>query len=164
MSTTKRIDCRGLTEKANGGYILLEATVALILLSVGAYTVHGAIRQAIVTRGQAEDYTRVRFLMNKVVSDLEIEPTVFRESESGTFDGDDSRFRWKYTITRVNLPPVGRSRALPPRHGRFKYVPHVSFVVHLVVTVEWSRAGRNFSETYETLLSPDKLHLNPGEE
>lgn len=163
MNATHHIKPKGLGLRSKGGYILLEATVALILLSVGAYSVHGVIRQAIVTRGQAEDYTRARFLMNEKVADLEIQPTLFPGSKSGRFEGDDDRFRWTYTISsKPLLSVVGPSRATPPIPGPFKYERDTSFVVHLVVTLEWSRAGRDFSETYETLISPDKLYL-PGE-
>ncbi|MCH7909983.1 MAG: hypothetical protein IIB38_10245, partial [Candidatus Hydrogenedentes bacterium] len=56
------------------GYILLETAVALVLLSVGATTVHRTIQEAIRTRGQAQDYTRVRFLLDQVVADIEIQP------------------------------------------------------------------------------------------
>ena len=67
------------------GYILIETAVALVLLSVGAMTVHRTIQEAIRTRGQAQDYTRVRFLLDQAVADLELQPELIVHAAQGQF-------------------------------------------------------------------------------
>ncbi len=117
-----------------GGYILIEAVVALVLLSVGAYAVHGTLRQAILTRGQAQDYTQVRFALQQVVSELELQPMLNEEERSGRFPGELERFAWRYTISRVALPLPPEVMALPPEQREFAYPKGQDFLtrVHLL--------------------------------
>lgn len=171
MNAERRIDVGGgasgcIARRAGGGYILLEATVALLLLSIGAYAAHGVIRQAIETRGQAQDYTTVRFLLEQLIAQAELQRELVDTQREGTFTGEYDRFSWTYTVRRVNLPPPpapedpwGGYRAERP----FQYSPLTSYIVHVSATVTWRRAGREYSETMETLLTPYRRWLSPGE-
>jgi hypothetical protein len=145
--------------QAARGYILLEVTVALILLSVGAYAIHSAFQQAAMARGQAEDYTRVRFLLEQVLGDLDAKPVLEEGAANGVFDEPNGRFRWSWRIQKVMLPllrPEGHPTAKP-----FRYPIGLDFVVHVEATVEWERGGQTFSESMETLLGPERLWEPP---
>ena len=147
-----------------GGYILIEATVALVLLSIGSVTVHRTIQEAIRTRGQAQDYTRVRFLLDQVVAELEIQPELTEHSAQGRFEGEHSRFSWDYEVRRVDVPLSGRHPLAPPEGAEvepFEYPEDQEYLAHVRATVSWTRSGRAFSESYETLLGPHKLWQRP---
>ena len=163
----------GLAAKAKrraseGGYILLEALVALTLLGVISYSIHGTFQQALMTRGQAQDYTRVRFLLEKVVADQQLQPLVVERADDGFFDGEgNDRFWWEYKIKKIRLPKPPEPTTPPPRgrsHPVFRYPLDGGFLVHIVATVSWRRGGRDFSESIETLFSPQKLWQSKEEE
>ncbi len=140
-----------------GGYILVETTVALVLLAVGSWAIHATIREAILARGQAQDYTQARFLLEEVVAKLELQPLLSHGSKRGTFPGDLSRFSWSYTVKRVDVP----APSAPTGIGRRQNQPPVEFVAEFLTgvqaTVTWTRGGREFSESFETLFRPSKF-------
>lgn len=141
-----------------GGYILVEATVALVLLSVSAYAIHGTIRQALITRGQAQDYTQARFLLERIASEVALQPMVQAESQSGRFEGEFSRFEWSYTLSRVDVPLPEPPPFPPPdwvEPDDFEY--RVEYLGAITATVSWQRAGQPYSESLETLFNPFKL-------
>ncbi len=147
-----------------GGYILIEAAVAMVLLSIGALTVHRTIQEAVRTRGQAQDYTRARFLLEQVMADLESQPELVEHSDRGRFEGEHARFSWDYRVRRVNLPKPGRPLRPPPegeKIKKFTYPEGQEYLAHLRATVSWTRSGRPFSESYETLLAPEALWQRP---
>lgn len=138
------------------GYILVEAVVALVLLSVGAYAVHGTIRQAVLTRGQAEDYTQARFLLEQVIAGVQIQPRIKEETKEGVFPEPHGRFRWETSIERIDLPIPARASA-----SDFEYPRGLDYLARIRATVYWERSGQPFSESYETLVSPGKLYQPP---
>ncbi len=152
------------------GYILLETAVALVLLSVGATTVHRTIQEAIRTRGQAQDYTRVRFLLDQVVADIEIQPELTEHAAQGQFEGEHARFSWDYEVRRVDVPlsarpPLSSTEGTEGMEGteekQFEYPEDQEYLAYVRATVSWTRSGREFSESYETLLGPHKLWQRP---
>lgn len=153
---------------SEGGYILLEALVALTLLGVISYSIHGTFQQALMTRGQAQDYTRARFLLEKVVADQQLQPLVVERADDGFFDGEENdRFQWEYQIKKIRLPkPPEPTTPPPPGTSRppFRYPLDGGFLVHIVATVSWTRGGQEFSESIETLFSPQKLWQSKEEE
>jgi hypothetical protein len=148
-----------------GGYILLETTVALVLLSLGSYAIHGGIRQALIMRGQAQDYTQVRFLLERIAAEVELQPMVKPESQSGRFSGEFSRFSWSYTLRRVDVP-LPKTPPIPPdgwvEPDDFEY--QVEYLGGITATVTWQRAGQPYSESLETLFNPFRLWQPPEEE
>lgn len=134
----------------------------MMLLGVAIYGIHGAIRQAILTRGQAQDYTQARFLIEKVIADLEMQPLLRAGSGSGHFKGDMSRFAWQYSVRKIKIPKPEGANSInigaivngKPTQG-FEYA--VEHLVHIRATVSWERAGHPFSETFETLFNHQKL-------
>lgn len=144
-----------LSASPNRGYILLETTVALLILSVGAYAVHGAFQQAAIARGQAADYTEARFLLEQTLSEIEAKPLIEAGAATGTFDDPHDRFRWSSEVRKLPLPAPRdlRSRTKQP----FRYPKGRDYLVRIAVTVTWERAGQSFSESLETLLGPERL-------
>lgn len=151
--------------QALGGYILVETAVALVLLSVGAMTIHRTIQEAIRTRGQAQDYTHARFLLTQVVAELEIQPELVEGSSQGQFSDEHSRFSWSYDVRRVNFPvPTAPIRPAPEgkEQGQsIKFLEGQNYLAYVQATVSWTRSGISFSESYETLLGPEKLWQPP---
>ena len=149
-----------------GGYILVEAAVAMVLLGIGSFAVHGTIQEALRTRGQAQDYTHARFLMEQVVADLELQPQLTVHSKQGRFSGENDRFSWAYSVRRVDVPKPTAPLSPPPKgekkkKRKFEYGQGRDYLAHVRATVTWRRGGREFSESYETLLGTDKLWQPP---
>lgn len=146
------------------GYILIETAVALVLLSIGAFAVHRTIQEAIRTRGQAQDFTRARFLLDQRMAEVLAQPVLVEKSAQGRFTGMDNRFAWTSDIRRVNVP-VPKAPMRPRQDG--KPVPKLEFpldrdyLTSVQVTVSWERSGMNFTEAYETLLPPQRLWQPP---
>lgn len=144
------------------GYILLESVVAMVVLSLGIYAVHGTIRQAIITRGQSEDYTRVQFLLEQVMAQAALQPRLTEGRDGGFFEQSDRRFVWQYTIRKVDVPKpkFGNAQAFGLDDPSDVVLP-APYLAHVHATITWKRAGREFSESMETLYNPNKLWLPP---
>ncbi len=146
------------------GYILVETAVALVLLSVGSYAVHRTIQEAIRTRGQAQDFTRARFLLDQAMENVLAQPILTERQESGRFAGADDRFSWTSEVRRVNVPPP-KAPLRPPADRKpvpkFEFSEGAEFLTRVRVTVTWMRSGQEFSESYETLLAPERLWQPP---
>ncbi|MFP6583850.1 MAG: type II secretion system protein [Candidatus Hydrogenedentota bacterium] len=147
---------------ARAGYILIETTVAIVVLGISAITIHGVVRQAILTRGQVQDYTQVRLLMEEFLTEKELQPLVFVEQGEGVFQDGSGRFGYTYSITPV---PVPRPQ-FPPRiatNGEplktFRYIDGASRLIRISITTYWSRGQLPFEETMEVLLPEDKLYV-----
>lgn len=147
------------------GYIMIETVVAVAVLSLGAFAVNGAIQQAIQTRGQAQDFTRARFLLDSLTNELLLQPILTEGSDQGKFDGRDSRFSWAWSVSRVNPPvPSEPFKPLPPNaepSPPFLYPRESSYLAHIHATIRWERSGMPFEESYETLLAPERLWQPP---
>ncbi len=150
--------------RAAAGYILVETAVALVVLSAGAFAIHRTIQEAIRTRGQAQDFTRARFLLDSVANRLLLQPLLTEDSKAGQFDGPDARFAWQWTVRRVD-PPLPATPLKPPPQGetsRPLEIPRESaYLAHVLVSVSWQRGGIPFTESYETLLPPERLWQPP---
>jgi hypothetical protein len=138
------------------GYIMVEAVMAIALLSVGTVAIQGALRQAIITRGQAKDYTQVKFLLEQLISELEIQPLLKEGEKQGTFPGDSSRFSWKTRVRKINLPDPTPPSDLDPSLANSTKL-QIKYLTYISATVYWQRAGRKFQESFETLWLADKL-------
>jgi hypothetical protein len=148
-----------MRRRGQDGYIMLEAAVALVLLTAGVYAVHGSIRQAIEARGQAQDYTEVRFLLEKVLADVEMQPELVEHESRGTFPRPHERFSWSYSVRRIDLQLPELTEQLIEQGIRYP----VEFLAHVSATVTWTRGGREYSESFETLFSSSKLWQPPEE-
>ncbi len=86
------------------GYIFVETVVAMGVLSISMLVIQGAVRQAIITRGQAQDYTTARFLLKQVAAEVELQPELVASSDSGRFKKPNERFGYEWELTKVEVP------------------------------------------------------------
>ena len=144
------------------GYMLLETTVAILVLGIVAVAIHGATRQSIQTRGQAQDFTKVAFLMEDFLAKLETQHLVVEGERKGTFDEYGKRFDFHCVIRPVLIPaPVINTSNDPEQPAMLvaELPAESSFLVHVALTVTWNRGEMPFEETIETLLPPSQLHI-----
>ncbi len=153
------------------GYILVEAAVAMAVLSIGMLGIHGAMRETGITGAQARDFTQARFLLERLIVETELQPMLVEGTETGEFEGALSRFRWRRTISKVTAPPPPELLVKPPWLGRRPGAPsgpprrfgamRSPYLGKISATVRWTRNGRPFERTVETLFSPEKLYVPP---
>ncbi len=149
--------------RRNRGYILLEATVAMVILSLGAVTVHSVLRQGVLTRGQAQDYASAQFLMDELLSEVDLRPALQAESQQGVFDEYAGRFSYRYTIRKVAVPYPEPKSSRDPKKRPQGVPPERAFMVHVHADVQWTRGGEPFLVSRETLYGPDR-YFQPSEE
>ncbi|MFP4190808.1 MAG: hypothetical protein ACLFU6_01935 [Candidatus Hydrogenedentota bacterium] len=145
------------------GYLLVETVTAMALLSITIVSLHGAMRQAALTRAHAEDFTYARFLAEELMGQLDLRPELETGSQSGEYGGRFSRFVWVYDVSRVQLEPpeMGPGGAWPgsldPESAGEEFELPVSYLGKVRVEIHWTRLGQEFSYVVETLVSPDRL-------
>jgi hypothetical protein len=146
-----------MKRQSTSGYILFEAVVSLAVLSVGVLAINTGMRDAIKLRGLAEDHTRVAFLMEQFMGEMEMQPVLPRESTRGVFPAPNDRFSYSWNVEAVELP-VGEIRAgdLPVDTPTGWRLPAYE-MGRLTLTVTWERQGEQYSQTVETLVPQQRL-------
>jgi hypothetical protein len=145
------------------GYIFVETLVAMAVLSLSTVVIQEAIRQAILARGEAMDYTTARFLIEKVMADRML---VFEQPEGtgqGTFDAPFERFSYSWEVKRVQVPMPDLPTIMTPEDEGFFRANYVKYLGKLSVKVNWSRAGTPFTAVAQTLLRKDMVWMPPDE-
>lgn len=138
------------------GFVLIESLVALAVLSIGVIAVNRAMSEALTARALARDYTEARFLIEQKMGDLEAQPVLYDGAESGDFGQARPRFRWERTVEKIRVPEAETPQGVTPGVA-FVYEAPVPFLVKISVTVRWTRARREYAETFQTLAGPDKV-------
>lgn len=143
------------------GYMLLEAICAMAVLSISMIAIHAGMRQAALTRAQARDYTQVRSLLQELLAAQEVQTTLFEGVKEGQYEGELDRFRWRTQVEYLPLPANNVPVVAPSRRGgRQKPVIQASGAMgRVTVSVKWTRGGREFSESLQTLVGQEKLYL-----
>lgn len=149
--------------KRRAGYILVETIVSLGLLSVGMIVIQSAIRQAILTRGQAEDYTRARFLLEQIVSEKLIQPELMESKGQGEFKENLSRFSYEWEIGKAEIPRPVIPPTIPPEQRKQLEKEFKGWMGKLHVRISWSRAGIPFEISGDTLFKPEQLWQPPSD-
>lgn len=158
MNTAARKNACG--SSCTSGYILFETMIALAVLSVGIFAIHRGMQQALFMRGQARDYTQVRFLIENLVAQLNLQRRHAEGEDSGQFPGEFNRFRYRWKISRVKLPLPPAAANVNPEEAMMLPYPYVALVQ---VWVSWERNGVAFQEQAQTILTPDRLFVPPAE-
>lgn len=143
------------------GYILVETIVSMGLLSIGMVAIQGGIRQAIITRGQAQDFTTARFLMEQVAGEKQIQIELVESKGEGHFEGDLSRFAYEWEISKVEIPKPEITGEVPPEMRQRLEQEFKGYMGKLRVRIRWTRAGMPFEAVGETLLKPEQLWQPP---
>jgi hypothetical protein len=132
---------------------------ALVVLSVGILAVNRGLGESLAIRAMARDYTQARFLLDQVMSELELQPVlVDGATGSGNFGKDNPRFSYSWVVSRVNLkiPEVPPQLLLQFPNG---VQPPVPYLGKISATVKWTRTGQTFSRTAETLIGMQRLYV-----
>lgn len=146
------------------GWILIETLVALMVLSIGILAVNRAMQEATLTRAMARDFTQARFLLEQVASELDLQPILIDgDTHQGDFGKDYPRFSYQWNVSRVDLPapqlpPLAQAALTQPLQLPSSYLGKVT------VKVSWTRAGRTFDRTLETLIAPEKMYTTENEQ
>jgi len=145
----------------NAGYIFFETVVAMALLSISMVAIHAAMRQGILARGQAQDYTVARFLLEKIMAEKELQPEMVEDSGRGSFSGEYSRFSYEWKITKIEIPHPEIPPRFPP--DQLKAIEDLfrGYMGKITVKISWSRAGHDFEAVGETLIPPGQFWQPP---
>ena len=103
------------------GYIFVETLVAMAILSVSAIVIQESIRQAILARAQAMDYTTARFLLEKVMADRMLSNSLTNASRYLSMCRTKSRAKVRSSmaqIIHVRPPPASPDPLSPAPCGR----------------------------------------------
>jgi len=145
------------------GYILVETVVAMGVLSISMLIIHQDIRQAIITRGQAQDFTTARFLLEKVFAEHMAQPLLRENSRSGHFPPPHERFGYEWTISKVSVPMPQLPQDLPGEHDEARLEKlremYKGYMGKLRIHIVWTRSGTQREAIVETLFPPEKLWL-----
>lgn len=143
--------------RRNDGWVLIETLVAMVLLSVGVLAINRALREAIETRAIARDYTTARFLLEERMGELEMQPLLKEgDSGAGAFGENHPRFSYSWAIAKVDIPTPPIPADLQPFFLEPPELPD-PHLGKISVTITWTRAGRDFDATAETLVSGSRL-------
>ena len=158
--------CSSLKKNRNtGGWVLLETLAALTVLSVAIIAVNEALYESLVTRAQARDYTQARFFLDKLASELEMQP-LFQDgmTQSGGFGEEHPRFSWSWSVSKADIPQPAIPQEVLLANGITELVLPVKALGKVSVTVRWTRAGHEFEETIETLIGPERILIKEEDE
>lgn len=150
-----------MNARTGRGYIFVETLVAMAILSVSTVVIQEAVRQAILARAEAMDYTTARFLLEKVMADRML---VYMQPEGqgkGTFDAPFERFSYSWEVKRVEIPMPELPSMMAPDDMSFFMSNYVKNIGKLSAQVTWSRAGTPFTAAAETLLRKDLIWMPP---
>ena len=80
---------------------LIELLVAIVILSVGVVGVLRAFAIATRYNYSAENETSAGLLAHDMLEEIRADASVSEGIESGTFDGDQSRFAWTRSVRKT---------------------------------------------------------------
>ena len=136
--------------------------IAMMVLSVGMIGINRAMQQTIIVRGQARDITQARFLLEETIAMLELQPQLVEATGAGQFEGKNSRFSYKWQVSKVDVPEPPIPPDLPPEEVE-KFKLSAPYLAKIEATISWERSWRQYEQTAQTLLTPEKLFV-PKEE
>lgn len=142
------------------GYILLEALVAMGLLSVSLLVIHRDLQQAVQVRALARDFTQARFLLEQVMADVALQAQLPESERTGTFPAPLTRFSWRWKVSKLALPAP---QVAPQQLANYPGLAlPCSYMMKVEAWVSWERNGVTRQEKAETLYPPEKLFVPIG--
>jgi hypothetical protein len=150
------------TMRSARGYILFETVVALGILSVSIYTIHAGMRQALMLRARAQDFTIAQFLLEQAVETRLLQYELVESSGSDSFPAPHDRYFYTWAIEKVEVPLPPLPPQLTVEMSERFIKQYKRYMGRLSVTVEWRRHGIPYEIKGETLISPEKLWMPPA--
>jgi hypothetical protein len=115
------------------------------------------LRQAIETRGQAQDYTTARFLMEEEMRLLEIQPRlVLGFAKEGAYPAPNNRFQYSVKVEQVEVPLPTVSEIYVPNPEVYMQ-RFAEYMGRISIKIKWTRSGKEFEVIGETLLRPEQI-------
>jgi hypothetical protein len=145
--------------RRRSGYILVETVVSLGLLSISIVGIHESLRQAIMVRARAQDYSVARVLMEQLAAEVAMQPEMQQSTRSGNFPPPYDRFAWEWKYARVEVPMPPIPPEFDEERARQMRQMFKGAMGKLRVRVHWMRGGDHFELTGETLFKPEHLWL-----
>lgn len=156
--------------KRGRGYILIETLTAMAVLSASILAINGAMRQAAVTNALARDFTHARFVLEQVVASVELQQIIVPIVRTGRYGGELAHYQWEYEVDVIEMPvpPVQFDPDNPAHAALLEHLLNedgeielpVHFIPRITARVSWMRGGREYTETVQTLMEPDRLPEN----
>ena len=141
-----------MKRRARLGYIFVETVVAMGLLSMSALVIQPALRQAMITRVQAQDLTTARFLLEKISGERIL---LFKQPEgegSGQCSAPFENFRYEWSLEKVDIPKPPLPPMLSPEERDALEDAYIDFMGKLTVRITWRRGGADFEALGESLV------------
>ena len=135
------------------GFMLLEAMVALAILSIGIVTVMQSFSSALRVSKSSYNSTIATFLAQSKLSDLEREDSWTKENLSGDFGKAYPNFKWEAEVSPVELDK------LIPENLRLKAREeegNKQEVNLLNLTVSWVERGAKEEAVFVTYVASKK--------
>ena len=143
----------------NIGFMLLEAMVALAILSIGIVTVMQSFSSALRVSKSSYNSTIATFLAQSKLSDLEREDSWTKENLSGDFGKAYPNFKWEAEVSPVELdkliPENLRVKAREDEDKR-EGEGNKQEVNLLNLTVSWVERGAKEEAVFATYVASKK--------
>lgn len=143
----------------NVGFMLLEAMVALAILSIGIVTVMQSFSSALRVSKSGYNSTIATFLAQSKLSDLEREDSWTKENLSGDFGKAYPNFKWEAEVSPVELdkliPENLRTRNIEEEEERVGE-ENKQEVNLLNLTVSWVERGAKEEAVFATFINAKK--------
>jgi len=120
------IHCPKHRGKAPAGFTLLEIMIALAILSLGLVSLFGAQGNSLRESGRAENMQTASMLARQKMTEkmLDLEKDIAKGSfpddnsnDQGTFDKPMEKFRWEFTVKKVEIPVAQNAQDQAPQPG-----------------------------------------------
>ena len=141
------------------GYIFVETVVAMGVLSISTLVIQDALRQGIMTRRQAQDYTTARILLEQVAGEQALLLQQPEGSGSGRFPPPHESYSFEWTLERVDVPLPPLPPDMTPPEREYFVEHYVDYLGKLTVRIKWRRGGVDLEALGETLLRPALIWL-----
>ena len=149
------------------GWVLMEALVSMVVLSIAVLAINRGFAEAVLTRAIARDYTQARFFLEQIAGEVEMTPILIDGAEGeGKFGNENSRFSYTWSVAKKDVKPPKIPSYLPPRMQQLakEFEPPIEYLGELNVRVRWTRACGSYSAELNTMIAPDRIIVIEGEE
>jgi len=147
--------------RGRGGYLLVETIVAMAVLSITILGVHRSVQQALRARALTMDFTTARFLIENRLNEILMQPQVAEGQGQGSFPAPNDRFRYKWAITRIDVPLPEIPSDFPAENLEYIKKDFQSYMGRVEILITWNRGGATYERLGETLIGPAKLWQPP---
>ncbi len=149
---------------AQQGYLLIEAIVAMAVLSAGVVAINESLHRAVLLRAISDDNTRAAFFLSDIMGPLEVQYNVPEMTVEGSLaekygskstragTGGLERFRYRVQVENFDLPMPALPPDLPPEMFMALEEAGKNQLRKIKATIMWTRASQKFECTAQTVV------------